>query len=64
MVTMGREPVPKETRAIKDLVGQQRPRRSFPVILVMIGVAAIVITAAWIALLGYGAWYLLDWAVG
>ncbi len=38
--------------------------RSLPLTIVVLGVGAIVITAAWIFLFGYGAWLLLEWLVG
>ena len=37
--------------------------RSLPLAFVVLGVGAIVITAAWILLFGYGAWLLLEWLV-
>ena len=64
MVTRGREPVPEDIPAVENLIDQQRPKRTLPLIFVVLGLAGILITAAWIALLGYAAWYLLDWAVG
>jgi hypothetical protein len=37
--------------------------RSLPLTFVVLGVGAIVITAAWILLMGHGAWLLLEWLV-
>ena len=64
MAKMGREPVPEDMPAVNDLVDEPTPQKTLPLIIVVVGVAAIVITAAWIALLGYGFWWLIDWAVG
>ena len=44
-------------------VVQPDANRSLPLAFVVFGVGAIVITAAWILLMGYGAWLLLEWLV-
>ena len=47
---------------INQLV-QPEANRSLPLTIVVLGVGAIVITAAWILFFGYGAWLLLEWLV-
>ena len=44
-------------------VVQPDANRSLPLTFVVLGVGAIVVTAAWILLMGYGAWLLLEWLV-
>jgi hypothetical protein len=44
-------------------VVQPDANRSLLLAFVVLGVGAIVITAAWILLFGYGAWLLLEWLV-
>ena len=53
MITRGREPIRKDTPAADDLAGndQQRSKRTLLMIFLVLGLAAIWITAAWIALL-------------
>ena len=62
----GRDPLGKDNPADGDLPGndQQQSKRTLPMIFLALGLAAILITADWIGLLGYGAWWLIDGIFG
>lgn len=64
MIQYSTEAGPIGQQGVQELVVRKTADRSLPMTLVVLGVTAIVITAAWIALLGYGAWVLIDWITG
>ena len=64
MIEYSTDAGPIGQRRVKELVVRKDAERSLPAIIIVVAVAAIVITAAWIALLGYGAWFLIDWITG
>ena len=64
MIEYSTEAGPIGQQGVQELVVRKDDERSLPAVIVVVAVAAIVITAAWIALLGYGAWSLIDWITG
>ena len=61
MIEYSTEAGPIGQQGVPDLAVRKDAERSLTTTVAVLGVTAIVITAAWIALLGYGAWALIDW---
>ena len=55
---------PELERGSKKNLNQKLSRKSLPLVFIGLAAAALLITGAWIGLLGYGVWWLLDWMVG
>ena len=55
---------PELERDSKTNLNQGLSQKSSPLVLIGLAAAALLITGAWIGLLGYGVWLLLDWIVG
>ena len=64
MIQYSTEAGPIGQQGVHDLAVRKDAERSLTTTIAVLGVVAILITAAWVALLGYGAWRLIDWVVG